>query len=113
MTITQVSNEYGISTDTLRYYEKIGLIPKVNRTKGGIRDYTEEDCNWVKFASCMRSSGLPIDALVQYRELFSQGDSTRAKRKEILIEQRDQLIKRMSDMKETLARLDAKIKRYE
>ena len=61
MTIAQVSQKYGISADTLRYYERIGLLPPVGRTKSGIRDYTEEDCNWVNFIKCMRSAGLPVE----------------------------------------------------
>jgi len=46
MTINEVSKKFDLSQDTLRYYERIGLIPSVNRNKGGIRDYTEEDCRW-------------------------------------------------------------------
>ena len=49
MTIAEVSKQYNISADTLRYYERIGLIPPVNRNKNGIRDYTDEDCKWVDF----------------------------------------------------------------
>lgn len=49
MTITEVSSRYDLSQDTLRYYERIGLIPSVNRKQSGVRDYTEEDCRWVEF----------------------------------------------------------------
>ena len=49
MTIADVAKTYDISADTLRYYERVGLLPPVNRTQGGIRDYTEEDCRWVEF----------------------------------------------------------------
>ena len=58
MTIAEVSKKYDISADTLRYYERIGLIPPVNRNRSGIRDYTEADCRWVEFAKCMRGAGL-------------------------------------------------------
>lgn len=54
MTIAEVSKKFDISADTLRYYERIGLLPPVRRTSGGIRDYTQEDCNWVEFIKCMR-----------------------------------------------------------
>ena len=54
MKINEVSKMYDITADTLRYYERIGLIPTVNRNESGIRDYTETDCNWVNFAKCMR-----------------------------------------------------------
>lgn len=113
MTIAEVSEKFGLSQDTLRYYERIGLIPRVNRYKSGNRDYTEEDCNWVEFIKCMRSAGLPIEVLIEYVGLFQQGDETTEARKELLIEQRRQLITRMEDMKKTLERLDYKIASYE
>lgn len=113
MTIAEVSEKFGLSQDTIRYYERIGLIPRVNRNKSGIRDFTEEDCRWIEFIKCMRSAGLPIEVLIEYVELFQQGDETIEARKELLIEQREQLIKRMEDMKKTLERLDYKIARYE
>ena len=113
MTITEVSEKYNLSQDTLRYYERIGLIPTVNRGKGGIRDYTEEDCRWVEFIKCMRSAGLPIEVLIEYVGLFLQGDGTIETRKELLIEQRKQLIARIEDMKNTLERLNYKIESYE
>lgn len=113
MTIAEVSEKFGISQDTIRYYERIGLIPRVNRNKSGIRDFTEEDCRWIEFIKCMRSAGLPIEVLIEYVELFQQGNETIEARKELLIEQREQLIKRMEDMKKTLERLDYKIARYE
>ena len=86
MTIAQVSQKYGVSADTLRYYERIGLLPPVGRTKSGIRDYTEEDCNWVNFIKCMRSAGLPVETLIEYVGLFGQGDETIPARKELLME---------------------------
>lgn len=113
MTIAEVSRLYGLSVDTLRYYERVGLIPAVNRSKGGIRDYAEEDCRWVEFAKCMRGAGLPVEALIEYVALFLQGDDTREARKQILVEQRKQLRERMEEMRKTLERLDYKIERYE
>ena len=76
MTITEVSKRYDLSADTLRYYERIGLIPPVNRNKSGIRDFTEEDCKWVEFIKCMRGAGLSIEVLTEYVQLFQQGNST-------------------------------------
>ena len=52
MTIKEVSERFGVSTDTLRYYERIGLIPQIARTAGGIRDYTESDISWVEHTIC-------------------------------------------------------------
>ena len=113
MTIAEVSEKYDITQDTLRYYERIGLIPRVTRNKSGIRDFTEDDIRWVEFIKCMRSAGLPIETLMEYVKLFQQGDETIEARKRILMEQRRQLVKKMEDMKETLERLDIKIARYE
>lgn len=113
MKITEVSKKYELSADTLRYYERVGLIPSVNRNKSGIRDYTEEDCKWVEFIKCMRNAGLPIEILIEYVTLFQQGDETVVARKELLIEQRNVIIARMEDMKKTLERLNFKIERYE
>jgi DNA-binding transcriptional MerR regulator len=76
MMIADVSKKYELSADTLRYYERIGLIPEVNRNKSGIRDYTEEDCRWVEFIKCMRNAGLPIEVLIEYVTLFQKGDET-------------------------------------
>lgn len=76
MTIKEVSKKYGISQDTLRYYERVNVIPKVTRTSGGIRDYQEEDLRWVELAVCMRNAGLPIESLIEYQRLFRAGDST-------------------------------------
>ena len=113
MTITEVSKRYGLSPDTLRYYERIGLIPAVHRTSGGVRDYTPSDCEWVEFIKCMRSAGVQVDALAEYVALFQQGDATASARKQILVEQRDRLLKHMTEMQTTLARLDQKIQNYE
>jgi len=113
MMIAEVSKKYELSADTLRYYERVGLIPEVNRNKSGIRDYTEEDCKWVEFIKCMRSAGLPIEVLIEYVALFGQGDETIKARKELLTEQRKRLIEKMEDIKKTIERLDYKIERYE
>lgn len=113
MTIAEVSRKYDLSQDTLRYYERIGLIPGVKRSRGGIRDYAEEDCRWIEFAKCMRGAGLSIEVMVEYLALFEQGDGTIEARKELLIEQRTQLAARIEEMKQTLQRLDRKILMYE
>lgn len=113
MTITEVSRKYELSADTLRYYERVGLIPAVNRNKNGVRNYTEEDCRWVEFIKCMRNAGLPIEVLIEYVTLFQQGNETIDARKELLKEQRAQLAQKIEDMKKTLDRLDYKIERYE
>jgi DNA-binding transcriptional MerR regulator len=113
MKIAEVSEQYGVSTDTLRYYERVGLIPPVNRNESGIRDYNELDLRRVDFIKCMRSAGLPIDVLIEYVGLVQQGDQTIEARKEILKDQREQLVARMKEMQKTLDILDRKIEVYE
>jgi DNA-binding transcriptional MerR regulator len=113
MTISEVSEKYDISAETLRYYERVGVIPPVNRNENGIRDYTEIDCNWVQFIKCMRNAGLSIESLIEYTTLFQKGSSTHDARKQILIEQRDELVTRISDMQTALDRLNKKIDGYD
>lgn len=113
MTISKMSEKYGLSSDTLRYYERIGLLPHVQRNDSGFRDYGETDGQWVEFIMCMRSAGIPVETLIEYVELFQQGDSTKEARKAILIEQRDNLAERIEEMQATLKRLNFKIEGYE
>ena len=101
MTIKEVSEKYGISQDTLRYYERVNVIPKVTRTSGGIRDYQEEDLRWVELAVCMRNAGLPIESLIEYQRLFRAGDSTIPARLELLNEQMDILQKQKEQIEES------------
>ena len=113
MKIAEVSEQYGISLDTLRYYERIGLIPPVTRNESGIRDYNELDVRRVEFVKCMRSAGLPIEVLIEYIGLVQRGDQTIEARKDILVEQRQLLISRMEQMQKTLDILNHKIEVYE
>ena len=113
MKIAEVSEQYGLSSDTLRYYERVGLIPPVHRNESGIRDYRELDLRRVEFIKCMRSAGLPIDVLIDYVGLVQEGDETIESRKEILKEQRELLAARMREMQKTLDILDHKIEVYE
>ena len=113
MTIAEVSKKYELSADTLRYYERIGLVPPVPRNKSGIRDYDTESCQWVELMKCMRSAGVQIEALIEYVALFQQGDETIGARKALLIEQRDQLVERMAEMQRSLDRLNDKIERFD
>ena len=113
MKIAEVSEQFGISLDTLRYYERIGLIPPVTRNGSGIRDYNELDIRRVEFVKCMRSAGLPIEVLIDYMELVQQGDTTIESRKDILYEQRELLLSRMEEMQKTLDILNHKIQVYE
>lgn len=113
MTIAEVSKKYDLTADTLRYYERIGLIPHVTRNSSGNRDYTEEDCRWVHFIKCMRSAGLTIEVLIEYVSLFQQGNDTIDVRKELLFEQKRQIESKIEELTNTLKYLDKKIEGYE
>jgi DNA-binding transcriptional MerR regulator len=111
--ISEVSQQSGLSVDTLRYYEKIGLIPPINRNGNGIRDYSELDVRRIEFIKYMRMAGLPIEVLTAYFVLVEQGDETIAARQEILQEQRARLVAKMAELQETLDVLNHKIDIYE
>lgn len=113
MRISEVSEQCDISADTLRYYERISLLPPVNRTESGIRDYSDLDVRRVEFIKCMRTAGLPVEVLIQYYGLVQRGDETMADRKAILVEQRARIAARMAELQETLDLLDYKISFYE
>lgn len=113
MKIAEVSERFDMTPDTLRYYERVGLLPPVNRTESGIRDYNELDLRRVEFVKCMRSAGLPVDVLIEYVRLVQQGDETAEARRAILVEQREQLIDRIEELEKVLGILDHKIEVYD
>jgi hypothetical protein len=113
LTIKEVSEKYNLSQDTLRYYERVGMIPPVTRTSGGIRNYTPEDLGWVELALCMRSAGLPVEAMIEYVKLSQMGDATFAARLQLLQEQKEALLAQRRQIDTTLERLDYKISRYQ
>ena len=113
MTIKEVSEKYDISADTLRYYERVGMIPPVTRTSGGIRNYSDEDIGWVLLAKCMRQAGLPVEVMTRYLKLSQQGDKTIPARLQLLKDQRDTLIEQRKRLDETIERINYKISRYE
>ena len=112
-TIKEVSEEFGISQDTLRYYERVGLIPPVTRTSSGNRDYQESDLGWVENAVCMRNAGVPIEALIEYVKLYQMGDTTFEARRQLLQEQYDALQEQKEQIEATMKRLAYKVSRYE
>lgn len=113
MNIAEVAKQLNMSADTLRYYERIGLISPVKRSKSGIRIYEDNDIRGIEFVSCMRGAGMPIEVLIEYMTLFQQGSETNEARKNILIEQRDILAARLVELQKIVDRLDYKINTYE
>lgn len=113
MTIKDVCVRYHIAPDTLRYYERVGAIPPVHRTEGGIRDYTEEDIGWVENAICMRGAGVPVDMMAEYVRLCQQGDETFPARRDLLKRAREKICGQIEKCQTELGRLAYKIERYE
>lgn len=113
MTIKEVCEKYNLTPDTLRYYERVGVIPEVTRTAGGIRDYQDEDIKWVENAICMRDAGVPVEMLIEYVKLFQQGDETIEARANLLKEARAQIVEAKKKYDTALEKLDYKIGRYE
>lgn len=113
MTISEVSKKYDISADTLRYYERVGLIPPVTRNASGNRDFNETDCGWIHFIKCLRNAGVSIESLIDYVKMFQKGDSTISARKQLLIEEYDALTERINELITTQQRLKMKIDTYE
>ncbi|CCY69713.1 MerR family transcriptional regulator [Eubacterium sp. CAG:161] len=113
MTIKEVSEKYDISSDTLRYYERIGMIPEVTRTASGIRDYQESDLSWVELVICMRKAGVSVESLIEYVKMCMQGDTTFSERLHLLQEEKEKLEEQRSQLETAMKRLDYKISRYQ
>lgn len=113
MNIKEASEKSGVSADTIRYYERIGLIPPVHRNENGVRKFGAEDLRWIQFSRQMRRAGLSIEALIDYLALFREGEHTLEVRVELLKEQRVDLKNRINIMQEALDRLDFKINNYD
>ena len=113
MKIAEVSKRYDISSDTLRYYERVGLLRPVPRMPNGVRNYEEADCQRIEFVKCMRKAGVSIEALIEYLRLFEEGDSSIEQRKAILEEQYNLIQQRIAAMQEGLDRLAGKIATYD
>lgn len=113
MTIKEVCAAYHLTPDTLRYYERVGAIPAVNRNKNGVRDYAEQDVAWVENAICMRNAGVPVEMIAKYVELCQQGDETFPARRDLLKEVRRELRAQIEKRQRELNRLEYKIERYE
>ncbi len=104
LTIQEVADKTGLSTHTLRYYEKIGLIQCVDRADNGHRRYSPNDVGWLDFLKCLRSTGMPVREVKLYAELYEEGDSTTTERRELLETHRARI---EADLRELTANLEA------
>lgn len=113
MNIAQAAKHLDLTAATLRYYERIGLIPPVNRKDNGIRDYEASDLQWIEFIKCMRDAGLSIESLIEYTALFMEGERTVEARKHILMEEQEKLVKKRDEIDATIKKLEGKIRDYD
>ena len=113
MNIKKVSEQTGVSADTIRYYERIGLLPRVRRNKSGIRDFSEQDIATLEFIRCFRRAGMSVESLIEYMNLVEQGEGTEEARMHLLQEQRSKLDARIDELLATRNRMDYKIKNYQ
>lgn len=113
MTIKEAAQTTGITIDNLRYYERIGLIPEVPRTSSGIRDYDEMSLNWIDFAMRFKRGGMSLESIREYIQLAIQGEHTKPARKEILLDAKEELEKKMAEIQESLDVINYKLDTYE
>ena len=113
MTIAEVSKKFGISSTTLRYYEKIGLMNPVAKNISGHRDYQEPDLRRINFIKCMRTSGMTVEQIKTYVDLFHEGEHTIPQRKELLITQLANLKQQVEELQTVIQYLENKIDNYE
>lgn len=112
-TISEVSEKYQISSSTLRYYERIGLLPNIPRQANGNRYFTDQLLNWLEMIICLRHSGVPIEKLIEYAKLIQKGDDTIATREALLREQLAELYQKRVNLQRSIQRLEDKIALYE
>lgn len=108
-TMKEITSETGLTVDTLRYYEKDGILADIKRHSNGHRIYSSSDLEWIKFIMCLRSTGMPLKKIKQYKVLMNMGEQTAPKRKALLVEQKERILKEIEVLKEALPRIDYKI----
>ncbi len=113
MTIKEAAEATGVSIDNLRYYERIGLIPEVPRTEAGIRIYDKASISWIEFALHFKRGGMPLESIREYVMLALMGEDTKPARKLILLETKEQLEKKLKEIKESLDVINYKLEIYE
>jgi DNA-binding transcriptional MerR regulator len=111
--IAEAAHRSGLSIDTLRYYERMELIEPPARDSGGRRAYNDEDMAWLEFLTHLRRTGMPIRMMREYAKLRHQGMASAGRRKQILIEQRAEVLDRIAELNSCLDVLNYKIGNYE
>lgn len=112
-TVGEMAKMLGVPASTLRYYDKEGLLPFVERSAGGIRMFRESDLEWLRVIGCMKKAGMSLRDIRQYMELVIQGDDTIDARLEMFRRQRKTLETQMAELQHTMDMVDYKCWYYE
>lgn len=112
-TVGEMAKKIGVAPSTLRYYDKEGLLPFVERSSGGIRVFKEADYEWLKVIECFKKTGMPLKDIKTFIEMAMQGDSTIDERLELIKKQRDEVSIQMQELQETMNTLNFKCWYYE
>jgi len=110
--IGEVAKQLGVSTHTLRFYDKEGLLPNVHKNSAGLRRFTQDDINWLKVMECLKSTGLPLKEIKYYLQLSKLGDATLQERLQIFQKQKQRLEQQIKDLQSNMERINFKIKYY-
>ncbi len=111
-TISEVVAFTGLTAHTLRWYERIGLMPHVDRSHTGQRRYRNRDLDWLDFVTKLRLTGMPVADMVRYAQLVREGEDTYPQRRALLESTRRDVLNRIAELRDTLAVLDRKISFY-
>lgn len=107
-TIGQAANLLGIPASTIRYYEKNNLLPSIRRTKGGIRNLTDADLDWLRLIGHLKMSGMSLREIREFVRLSEQGDASIEARRNLVHTRRDKLLQQMESLRRTLSFIEYK-----
>lgn len=112
-TIKQVAERLDLTTYTLRYYEKAGLLPFVERDHNGNRVFNEHDIEWIMLICCLRATGMSVAEIKRYVELCMKGDTTIESRREIIVQHKCTVEQKIAQMNDCLVRINKKLGYYD
>ena len=113
MKISEVAERSGLSISTIRFYEKSGLCPCVERGEDGKRMFSKADTNWLELLASLRATGMPMAEMRAFADLYASGDDTIPERKAALLVHRQRLDDRQAELERCRTILDGKLKRYD
>ncbi|WP_411994685.1 MerR family transcriptional regulator [Agarivorans sp. DSG3-1] len=112
-TVKQAAELVGITSDTLRFYEKKGLLFNVNRSPNGHRRFSSQNVEWLRFIVCLKSTGMSLDTIKQYRDMLDEGPSTEQQRLQLLLDHKQQTEQQIACLNRNLEHVQRKIEHYQ